>query len=157
MGKVSLDGVKPHLLTATLSPSLPLQGPTGAPTAPHASHSSTSSPGQRTCVRRSGPTHTNTPWSTGAAGAASRCGSTLPMGIPTWPWPSTTPRTGEMPLLRHGLSCCSCLLLFCPCSEQPGASGSPTGLYRKHFCSGHGVFVLLWALASRVRIRSGYC
>ncbi|EMP42693.1 Folate receptor alpha [Chelonia mydas] len=48
-------------------------------------------------------------------------------------------------------------LLFCPCSEQPGASGSPTGLYRKHFCSGHGVFALLWALASRVRIRSGYC
>lgn len=66
-----------------------LQEQTAVLGAPCADPSAKSSPTQKTCVRRSGPTPSNTPQSAGAAGAASRCGSTLPMETPTWLWQST--------------------------------------------------------------------
>ncbi|XP_068787054.1 folate receptor alpha-like isoform X2 [Struthio camelus] len=94
--------------------------------APCAGPSPESSPAQQTCVRRSGPTPTNTPPSAGAVGAASRCGLTLPRETPTCLWQNTMLGRGERLLLggrtrlppslakRHGLCRglpCSCCLL----------------------------------------------
>lgn len=102
------------------------QEPTAVPGAPCAGPSARSSPDPKTCARRSGPTPTNTAPSTGAAGAASRCGSTLPRGTPTRLWRDITLGKRDAPLLRwrtwlpRGTRLCVlCRGLCWPCCPWP--------------------------------------